>query len=198
MKNFIVPVEKLIAAFNKLPGVGRKTATRYAYFCINRMSSADALGFANAIIDAKNEVHYCSVCGNFTDLDVCHTCSTGDRSQICVVAEPKDVLAMEKVADYTGTYHVLHGLLNPLEGKTANDIRVKELLTRITPDKVREVILATSPTVEGEATAIYISSLIKPLGVKVTRIAQGVSMGTDIEYVDEVTLSRAIENRREL
>lgn len=162
------------------------------------MSNDTAREFADAIIGVKNEVKYCSVCGNFTDREVCQTCERGDRTLVCVVAEPKDVLAMERITDYNGTYHVLHGLLNPLEGKTANDIRIKELLHRIGDDKVREVIMATSPTVEGEATAIYISSLIKPLGVKVTRIAQGVSMGTDIEYVDEVTLARAIEERREI
>lgn len=197
MKNFIVPVEKLISAFSRLPGVGRKTATRYAYFCIN-MPDIDAQNFANAILEAKQDVHYCSICGNFTDREVCSTCERGDRSLVCVVAEPKDVLAMERVADYSGTYHVLHGLLNPLEGKTVNDIRIKELLDRVNKDQIREVILATSPTVEGEATAIYISNLLKPLGVRVTRIAQGVSMGTDIEYADEVTLTRALEDRREL
>lgn len=197
MKNFIIPVERLISAFSRLPGVGRKTATRYAYYCIN-MSNEDAQSFADAILDAKEKVKYCTICGNFTDKDVCNTCLRGDRKLVCVVAEPKDVLALEKVTDFNGTYHVLHGLLNPLEGKTANDIRIKELLERVNKDKVQEVIMATNPTVEGEATAIYISNLLKPLGVKVTRIAQGVSLGTDIEYVDEVTLSRAIEDRREL
>ncbi len=197
MKNFIIPVEKLISAFNKLPGVGRKTATRYAYAVIN-MSEDSAREFADAITNVKREVRYCSVCGNFTDREICQTCERGDRTLVCVVAEPKDVLAMERVTEFDGTYHVLHGLLNPLEGKTANDIRIKELLHRITQDGVREVIMATSPTVEGEATAIYVSNLIKPLGVRVTRIAQGVSMGTDIEYVDEVTLARAIEDRREI
>ncbi len=197
MKNFIVPVERLISAFSRLPGVGRKTATRYAYYCIN-MTQEDAQNFANAILDAKSSVHYCSVCGNFTDKEICETCMRGDRKQVCVVAEPKDILALEKVTDFSGTFHVLHGLLNPLEGKTANSIRIKELLQRITEDQVEEVIMATSPTVEGEATAIYISNLLKPLGIKVTRIAQGVSLGTDIEYVDEVTLSRALEDRKEI
>ena len=197
MKNFIIPVERLISVFSRLPGVGRKTATRYAYYCIN-MSNEDAQSFADAILDAKEKVKYCTICGNFTDKDICNTCLRGDRKLVCVVAEPKDVLALEKVSDFNGTYHVLHGLLNPLEGKTANDIRIKELLERINKDQVQEVIMATNPTVEGEATAIYISNLLKPLGVKVTRIAQGVSLGTDIEYVDEVTLSRAIEDRREL
>ena len=162
------------------------------------MSNEDAQSFADAILDAKEKVKYCTICGNFTDKDICNTCLRGDRKLVCVVAEPKDVLALEKVSDFNGTYHVLHGLLNPLEGKTANDIRIKELLERVNKDKVQEVIMATNPTVEGEATAIYISNLLKPLGVKVTRIAQGVSLGTDIEYVDEVTLSRALEDRREL
>lgn len=197
MKNFIVPVERLISAFGKLPGVGRKTATRYAYYCIN-MSEEQATAFANAIVNAKREVRYCSVCGNFTDREVCKVCECGDRGLVCVVAEPKDLLALERVVDFGGTYHVLHGLLDPLKGKSANDIRIKELLNRVNNDNVREVILATSPTVEGEATAIYISGLLKPMGVRVTRIAQGVSIGTDIEYVDEVTLSRAIEYRKEL
>lgn len=197
MKNFILPIEKLIAAFSRLPGVGRKTAVRYAYFVINS-TDGEVQSFANAMLEAKESVHYCKICGNFTDKDICDVCRRGDKSIICVVAEPKDVLALEKVSDYSGTFHVLHGLLNPLEKITPNDIRIKELLSRVQSDNVSEVIMATSPTVEGEATAIYISNLLHPLGVKVTRIAQGVSLGTDIEYVDEVTLTRAIEDRREI
>ena len=197
MKNFIIPIEKLISYFSKLPGVGRKTAIRYAYHIINA-SNEEVRAFANSMVEAKELVHYCSICGNFTDKDICDICRTGDKTIVCVVAEPKDILALEKVTDFGGTFHVLHGLLNPLEGITPNNIRIKELLQRVQQDKVNEVIMATSPTVEGEATAIYISNLLKPLGVKVTRIAQGVSLGTDIEYVDEVTLSRAIEDRREI
>lgn len=197
MKNFIVPIEKLVACFSKLPGVGRKSAIRYAYHIINS-KDADVQNFAQALLNAKSQVHYCAVCGNFTDKEICDVCRTGDRTIVCVVAEPKDVLALEKVTDFGGTFHILHGLLNPLEGVTPNDIRIKELLTRVSQDNVQEVIMATSPTVEGEATAIYIGNLLKTLGVKVTRIAQGVSLGTDIEYVDEVTLSRAIEDRREI
>ncbi len=197
MKNFILPIERLISAFSHLPGVGRKTAIRYAYYIINS-SENDVRTFAETMLEAKETVHYCSICGNFTDKDVCDICKRGDKTLVCVVAEPKDILALEKVDDYNGTFHVLHGLLNPLENITPNDIRIKELLERITRDGVKEVIMATSPTVEGEATAIYISNLLKPLGVKVTRIAQGVSLGTDIEYVDEVTLARAIEDRREI
>jgi len=181
----------------RLPSVGRKTATRYAYQIIN-MSTEETQAFCEAIQSAKQSVRYCSVCGNFTDADICDTCQKGDRRIVCVVEEPKDVLALQKVRDYAGTYHVLHGVLSPLEGKTPDDIRIKELLARVNTDDVSEVIMATNPTVEGEATALYISKLLKPLGVRVTRIAQGVSLGTDIEYVDEVTLGRALTDRREL
>ena len=155
-------------------------------------------GFVDAMLNAKKLVKYCKVCGNFTDADVCEVCEKGDRTLICVVAEPKDILALEKVRDFNGTFHVLHGLLSPMEGRGADDIRIKPLLERIGADNVKEVILATPPTVEGEATAIYISKLLKPLGVKTTRIAQGVSMGTELEYVDEVTLGKALSERREI
>lgn len=197
MKNFILPIEKLISEFSRLPGVGRKTATRYAYHIIN--SDKDKVqDFASAMLEAKRLVKYCSVCGNFTDSDVCEVCKKGDRTLVCVVAEPKDILALEKVREYSGTYHVLHGLLSPMEGKTADDIRAKELVERVGKDNIHEVIMATPPTVEGEATAIYISKLLKPLGVKVTRIAQGVSMGMELDYVDEVTLGKALSERREI
>ncbi len=197
MKNFILPIEKLIAEFSHLPGVGRKTATRYAYSIINK-DMQEVQDFASALLEAKRLVKYCSVCGNFTDSDVCEVCKKGERKLVCVVSEPKDILAFEKVREYNGTYHVLHGLLSPMEGKTAEDIRIKELLARVSGDNVSEVIMATPPTVEGEATAIYISKLLKPLGIKVTRIAQGVSMGTELEYVDEVTLGKALSERREI
>ncbi|MBQ8762057.1 MAG: recombination protein RecR [Clostridia bacterium] len=197
MKNFVEPIEKLINEFTRLPGVGRKTASRYAYKIIN-MKKEDCESFVNSIIDAKNRVKYCSVCGNYTDSEICSTCEKGDQKLICVVSEPKDILALEKVRDFNGVYHVLHGLLSPLEGRGPDDIRIKELLERITKYGVEEVIMATSPTVEGEATAMYIARLLKPLGVKVTRIAQGVSLGSDLEYVDEVTLSRAIVDRKEI
>lgn len=197
MKNFILPIEKLIAEFSHLPGVGRKTATRYAYSIINK-DMQEVQDFASALLEAKRLVKYCSVCGNFTDSDICEVCKKGDRKLVCVVAEPKDILAFEKVREYNGTYHVLHGLLSPMEGKTAEDIRIKELLGRVSSDNVSEVVMATPPTVEGEATAIYISKLLKPLGVKVSRIAQGVSMGTELEYVDEVTLGKALNERREI
>ena len=197
MKNFILPIEKLIAEFSKLPSVGRKTATRYAYHIINSDMQA-VQDFASAMLDAKRLVKYCSVCGNFTDSELCDVCKKGDRTLVCVVAEPKDILALEKVRDFNGTFHVLHGLLSPMEGRTADDIRIKELLVRASNDNVSEVIMATPPTVEGEATAIYISKLLKPLGIKVTRIAQGVSMGTELEYVDEVTLGKALNERRDI
>jgi len=192
-----LPIEKLVAAFSHLPSVGRKTAVRFAYHIINSSdSSVDEL--ISALKEAKETVRYCSVCGNFTDSEVCSTCATGDRTLVCVVAEPKDVLSLERVEEYRGTFHVLHGLLNPLRNITPNDLRIKELLERVNDDSVKEVVLATSPTVEGEATAIYLSNLLKPLNVRVTRIAQGISVGTDIEYVDEHTLAKAIEDRREV
>lgn len=179
----------------RLGGVGQKTAQRYAYRVVE-MSDAEAAEFAEAIYDVKKSVRYCSECGNFSESDVCDICSTRDKKVICVVAQPKDVLAVEKSGAFTGVYHVLHGTISPLEGRSADDIRIKELLKRL--DGVEEVIVATNPDVEGEATAMYIARLLKPLGVKVTRPAQGISMGSDIEYADEVTLSRAIETRTSL
>lgn len=147
---------------------------------------------------AKKEVHYCRICGNYTDKDVCDICSTRDSSVICVVKEPKDVLAMEKAHEFKGVYHVLHGVLSPMEGITPNDIHIKELLSRISGGNVREVIMATNPDVEGEATAMYISGLLKPLGIKVTRLAHGIPIGSELEYADEVTISRAIVDRKEM
>ena len=148
---------------------------------------------------AKEKIHYCRICANFTDKEVCDVCSKSKREPIiCVVKEPKDVIAMEKVRDYAGTYHVLHGVINPLEGKGPNDINIKSLLSRISAEGIKEVIVATNPDVEGEATAIYIANLLKPLGVKVTRIAQGIAMGSELEYTDAVTLSKAISSRREM
>lgn len=192
---YIEPIQRLIAEFTKLPGVGAKTATRYAYAVIN-MQEAEAQNFADAILDVKQNVHFCSVCGNYTDMDVCEICSTRDKSVICVVKEPKDVIAFEKLKDFKGVYHILHGTLNPLQGIGVNDIRIKELLARL--DGVREVIMATNSDVEGEATAMYIARLIKPLGIKVTRLAHGIPIGSDIEYADETTLARALTDRREM
>ncbi|MCI8324962.1 MAG: recombination protein RecR [Clostridia bacterium] len=187
------PLTKLVAQFTKLPGVGVKTAQRYAYKIIG-MSEEEVDEFVSAIDECKSKIKYCSVCGNYTDKDVCDICNSRDASVICVVKEPKDVTAMEKVKDYRGVYHVLHGTLNPLAGIGPDELSIKSLLGRL--DGVKEVILATNLDVEGEATAVYISRLIKPMGIKVTRIAGGISMNTDIEYTDEVTLSRALENRQ--
>ncbi len=197
MSAFIEPIGRLINQFTKLPGVGTKTAQRYAYKVVN-MSEEEAKEFAESIIRAKAEVRYCSVCGNFTDKEVCDICSTRDSSVICVVKEPKDVLAMEKAHEFKGVYHVLHGTISPMEGITPNDIKIKELLARIAEGGVSEIIMATNPDVEGEATAMYISSLIKPLGIKVSRLAHGIPIGSELEYADEITLSRAILDRKEI
>lgn len=191
----IEPMAKLIAAFTRLPGVGAKTAQRYAYAIIN-MSEQDASEFAQAILESKERVHYCSICGNYTDQDICDVCQSRDKSVICVVKEPRDVAVFEKLKDYKGVYHVLHGTINPLMGVGPNDIRVKELLSRL--EGVEEVIMATNPDVDGEATAVYIARLIKPMGIKVTRLAHGIPIGAEIEYADENTLSRALMDRREI
>ena len=193
----IEPISRLINKFSRLPGVGGKTAQRYAYHVIN-MPENEVREFAKALIDVRENVGYCEVCGNFTEKTqkICAVCLARDQSIICVVKEPKDVAALEKVRGYTGVYHVLHGTINPLEGKGPDDINVKGLLNRITAGGVGEVIMATNPDVSGEATAVYIARLLAPLGVKVSRIAQGIAMGSDLEYADEVTLSRALEDRK--
>ncbi len=192
----IKALNELIGKFMTLPGVGNKTAQRYA-LSVLKMSDEDAEGFAKAITNAKKNVRFCRICGNFTEEDVCDICKSRSSEIICVVKDPKDVFAMERVRDYNGTYHVLGGVLNPLENVGPNDLRIKELLARL-DGSVKEVIIATNPDVEGEATAAYLSRLIKPLGIKVSRIARGVSVGSDLEYADEVTLSRAMEDRREM
>jgi len=197
MKGFIEPIARLINRFSTLPGVGAKTAQRYAYKIIT-MSDEEVADFANALLEAKKKVRYCSECGNFTDEDVCEICKTRSKETICVVKEPKDVLALEKADRFDGVYHVLHGTINPIEGVGPNDIRIKELLMRLSDGETKEVILATNPDVEGEATAMYIAKLIKPLGIKVTRIAHGVAVGQDIEYADVGSLSRALTDRREV
>ncbi len=197
MKVFIEPIGRLINEFTKLPGVGAKTAQRYAYKVIN-MTDEEAKTFAQCILDAKSKVHYCKICGNFSEGDVCDVCKNRPAETICVVKEPKDCAAIEKLAEYNGVYHVLHGTISPLNGVGPSDIRVKELLERIKAGGVKEIILATNPDVEGEATAMYISGLIKPLGIKVTRLASGISIGTDLEYADEVTLSRAFADRKQI
>jgi len=196
--NQIDSMERLINEFSKLPSVGKKTAQRYAYHLLT-MSESEVKDFADAMITAKESVHYCKVCANFTDKEVCDICARAKKEPIiCVVKEPKDVSALEKVREFNGTYHVLHGVINPLEGKGPNDINVRSLLTRVAQEGITEVIVATNPDVEGEATAMYIANLLKPLGVKVSRIAQGVSMGSELEYTDAATLSKAIMSRREM
>lgn len=193
--DYIEPIEQLIAAFSKLPSVGRKTAERYAYSIINT-DKEDVKNFAEAMLSVKEKVHFCSKCGNYTDLEVCELCQSRGNSTICVVKEPKDVRALEKIKEYKGVYHVLHGTINPLQGVGINDIRIKELLERL--DGVHEIILALNPDVEGEATAMYIARLIKPLGIKVTKLAHGIPIGADIEYTDENTLAQALVDRREI
>ncbi|GEM02427.1 DNA replication and repair protein RecR [Halolactibacillus halophilus] len=193
------PISKLIDSFTKLPGIGPKTAVRLAFFVLN-MKENDVLDFAKALVNAKRELTHCSVCGHITDQDPCQICSdhTRDDSVICVVQDPKDVIAMEKMREFNGRYHVLHGAISPMDGIGPEDINVPDLIKRLKDDKVEELILATNPNVEGEATAMYISRLVKPSGIRITRIAHGLPMGGDLEYADEVTLSKALEGRREL
>ncbi|CAI8747487.1 recombination mediator RecR [Brevibacillus sp. BC25] len=193
------PVSKLIDGFMKLPGIGPKTAGRLAFFVIN-MKEDDVLDLAKALVNAKRQLHYCSVCNNITDLDPCHICrdKRRDGSIICVVQEPRDVVAMEKTREFEGYYHVLHGAISPMDGIGPEDIRIPDLLKRLGDEQVKEVILATNPNIEGEATAMYISRLIKPFGIRVTRIAHGLPVGGDLEYADEVTLTKALEGRRDL
>lgn len=196
--NQIESLDRLINELSKLPAVGKKTAQRYAYFLLS-MNESDVRDFADAIVTAKESVHYCKICANFTDKEICDICSRPDKEPIiCVVKEPKDVTALEKVRDFKGSYHVLHGVINPLENKGPNDINLRSLLDRVNSEHIQEVIVATNPDVEGEATAMYIANLLKPFGVKVTRIAQGISMGSELEYTDAVTLSKAMNSRREM
>lgn len=196
--NQIDSMERLANEFSRLPGVGKKTAQRYAYYLLT-LDENQVKDFADAMVNAKQTIHYCKVCANFTDKEICDICSRPKKDNIiCVVKEPKDVTALEKVREFNGTYHVLHGVINPLEGKGPNDINIKSLLARVQAENIAEVIVATNPDVEGEATAMYIANLLKPLGVKVTRIAQGVSMGSELEYTDAMTLSKALQSRREM
>lgn len=194
MDVFIEPIGRLINEFSKLPGVGKKTAQRYAYKIIG-MTDAEAKEFAEAVLNCKSRVKYCKVCGNFTEDETCPICKKRAATSICVVKEPKDVIAMEKLHEFNGVYHVLHGVISPMDGVGPNDIRIKELLARIDGNVV-EVIMATNPDVEGEATAMYIAKLLKPLGVNVTRLAHGIPVGGELEYTDEVTLSRAFTERK--
>ena len=197
MEVFIEPIGKLINEFSKLPGVGKKTAQRYAYKIID-MPESEARAFADAILGVKRKVHYCKQCGNFTEEDVCGICKTREATTICVVKEPKDVAAIEKLHEFKGVYHVLHGVIDPLAGVGPNDIRIKDLLARLQDGKVQEVIVATNPDVSGDATAMYLAKLIKPFDITVTRLAHGIPIGSEIEYTDEVTLSRAFVERNRM
>ena len=197
--NKIVSLDILTDCFRRLPGIGSKMAARLAIHVL-KMPDAKVEEFANALLNAKKKIHNCPICKNLTDGEVCSVCSDvkRDKSVICVVETPTDVMAIDKAKEYKGLYHVLHGVISPMEGIGPDDIYVKELIARLEDGEVKEVILATNPTVEGDTTALYISRLIKPLGVKVTRLAFGIPIGGDLEYTDELTLSMAIENRRDL
>ena len=199
MQFFPAALQNLADQFARLPGIGGKTAQRLAFYVLG-LPDDEANAFAEAILEAKKTVHTCPVCQNLTDLDVCPICRDDmrDQSVICVVAEPKDVIAMERSREFNGTYHVLHGVISPLNHVTQEDIRIKELLARVAEGNVREVIMATNPDTEGEATAMYISRLLRPMEIKVTRLAYGIPVGSQLEYADEVTLSRALEGRQEM
>ena len=194
-----LPLEKLIEEFSRLPGVGRKTAQRFAFYILN-LPEERAKEFAAAILDARTKIKKCPVCGNLTDGELCPICAAKNRdaSTICVVEDPRDVLAFERTKEYDGVYHVLHGLISPMDGVGPEQINVKSLVERVGKGNVSEVIMATNPTVEGEATAMYIAKLVKPLGVKVTRLAYGIPVGGNLEYADEVTLYRALSGRSEI
>ena len=199
MHYFPAPMQELADQFARLPGIGGKTAQRLAFHVLE-LPLEDAQAFADAIIQAKNQVHTCPVCQNLTDRQICGICDdeSRDHSLICVVAEPKDVIAMERSREFTGVYHVLHGVISPLNHVTQDDIRIRELLLRVSQGNVHEVIMATNPDTEGEATAMYISRLLRPMEIRVTRLAYGVPVGSQLEYADEVTLSRALEGRQEI
>ena len=192
-------VQKLIKQFEKFPGIGHKTAVRLAFYVLEE-DEKFAKEMAEAIIEAKSKVKFCSTCFNLTDTDPCSICSNTkrDKELLCVVEDVKDVVAMEKTHEFKGLYHVLHGAISPMNNVSAADIKIKELVSRLSNNEIKEVIVATNPTIEGEATAMYISRLLKPLGVKVTRIAHGIPVGGDLEYTDEITLIKALEGRREM
>ena len=199
MDYYALPIANLIEQFSKLPGIGKKTAQRLAFYVLD-MEDFEAEKLSQAITEAKQKIKLCSICCDLTDEDPCHLCSDDnrDKSMICVVEDAKDKIAMERSKEYKGQYHILHGVISPMDNIGPTDIKIKELLNRLSDDVVKEVIVATNPTVEGEATALYLSKLIKPLGIKVTRIAHGIPVGGDLEYFDEVTLARAMDNRREI
>jgi recombination protein RecR len=198
MDFYPIAIEKLIEEFAKLPSIGQKTAQRLTLHILN-LPDDEVREFANALVKARGTIKYCTVCGNFTEQDPCPLCENPNRDKgtICVVEQPKDIMTMEKVKEYNGVYHVLHGNISPMQGRGPQDIRIRELVSRMSAD-IKEVILATNPNIEGEATAMYISKVLKPLEIKVTRIASGIPVGGDLEYADEVTLSKALEGRKEI
>ena len=199
MAFFPASLENLVDRFASLPGIGRKSAQRLAFYVLG-LSDEEARGFADAILDAKSSVHCCRICQNLTEGEICSVCASDsrDKSTICVVSEPRDVMSIERGREYNGTYHVLHGVLSPMSHVGPDDIRIRELLSRVAENDIEEVIMATNPDTEGEATAMYISRLLKPFGVKVTRIAYGIPVGSNLEFTDDATLSRAIEGRTEI
>ena len=199
MSKFIPAISRLIDEFAKLPGVGKKSAQRLAFYVIN-MDQSQAVNFAEAILDVKRKVRYCDRCFNLTDQDICDICSNQKRDKhlMCVVETPRDLIAIENTKEFHGYYHVLHGAISPMEGIGPNEIKIKELIIRLQNDETKEIIIATNPTIEGEATAMYISKLLKGTDILVTRLAHGIPVGGDLEYADEITLARSIENRRTL
>ena len=199
MSNFSKPIENLIRQLSKLPGIGQKTAQRLAFHIIN-MEDEDAKALSSSILEAKEKIQFCSICQNIADSNPCEICSSTERSGevICVVESPREVIAMEKSKEFKGKYHVLHGTISPSNSITPDMLKIRELVERLASDNIKEVILATNPTIDGEATAMYIARLLKPFGIKITRIARGLPMGADIEYADEVTITKALENRVEI
>ena len=199
MSNFSKPIENLIRQLSKLPGIGQKTAQRLAFHIIN-MEDEDAKALSSSILEAKEKIQFCSICQNIADSNPCEICSSTDRSSevICVVESPREVIAMEKSKEFNGKYHVLHGTISPSNSITPDMLKIRELVERLASDDIKEVILATNPTIDGEATAMYIARLLKPFGIKITRIARGLPMGADIEYADEVTITKALGNRVEI
>lgn len=198
MAEYIESLQKLAEQFGRLQGVGRKNAMKMAFSVLD-MTDEEANEFASAIVEAKAKIHLCPICQNLTDKEICPICADAerDRRTVCVVSDPRVVLAMEKVREFKGLYHVLHGVISPMNGITPDKLKIKELLSRLEDGEIEEIIVATNPTVEGEATAMYLSRLLRPMGIKVTRLAYGVPMGSDLEYADEITLYRAIEGRRD-
>lgn len=199
MANYSPSIEKLIESFEKLPSIGHKTAQRLAFYMLD-VSNEDAKEFTDAILNAKKNLKFCSKCFNISDTDPCNICSDvkRDQSTICVVEDVRDVFAMERTHEFKGVYHILHGSISPMNGIGPDDIKIKELLSRLIEENIKEIILATNPRVEGEATSMYISKLVKPMGIKVTRIARGIPVGGDLEYADEITLMKALEGRIEM